>query len=207
MKNITVYCGSGLGNNPLYAEHAEQLGKEIALNGANLVYGGGFKGLMGKIANAVLENGGKITGVTVKEFWDNEKRSVEEKIKQFPNYNIKIEIASNLAERREILYKYGDVLCVLPGSIGTIDELSEVLVVSAYGKLNKDIIILNSNGYYNDFLKQIEKSVTEGFVSADLLKSIKIVSNPKDVMIMINKEENVSIKQCLLLKEYSNRNY
>ncbi len=183
--SMTVYCGSWFGNNPKYQNAAKILGQDLAKNNITLLYGGGIFGMMGTLANEVHINGGNIHGISTKVIWDMEHSS------KFVNENtgkpiiidgFQAELAPSLAERKSKLYQLGDILCALPGSTGTLDELFEVIVFQLVGVINKPIIILNLDGYYDNTLNQINVAVKEGFASPDIFKAFNFVNQPHDIV-------------------------
>ncbi len=183
-KNITVYCGSGKGHNPAYINAAKELGEEIAKNKMNLVYGAGFTGMMGELAKSVLDNGGDVIGVVTNDLWKKEGLSgiSNENQRLFsPSLMIPV-IVGDFPHRRRILMAEADVICALPGSIGTIDEISEAIAMATFGGLKKPIIILNTNGYYDGFYKQLKISVDEGFASDKVLDVFKMVEHPHQII-------------------------
>ena len=140
---ITVYCGALEGANPEYVNRARELGAWMAENGHTLVYGAGNAGMMGAVSDGVIENGGKVIGVT-------------------PNFFVKAEVTrddltelivpENMNERKAVMIELGDAFIALPGGTGTLDEISEVIALKRLGKLgeiNKPVMIYNVDGYYN----------------------------------------------------------
>ena len=117
-KSLTVFCGSKLGNNQTYSEEAAGLGKWLAMNNIELVYGGGNKGIMGSVANACLENGGKVLGIIPKLLleWEAQHDGLTELI-----------ITEDMHDRKKLLYERGDAAMVLPGGIGTYNALNQLL--------------------------------------------------------------------------------
>lgn len=141
--NITVYCGALEGANPEYVNRARELGEWMAENGHTLVYGAGNAGMMGAVSDGVIENGGKVIGVT-------------------PNFFVKAEVTrddltelivpENMNERKAVMIELGDAFIALPGGTGTLDEISEVIALKRLGKLgeiNKPVMIYNVEGYYD----------------------------------------------------------
>ncbi|MEG0250902.1 MAG: TIGR00730 family Rossman fold protein [Peptostreptococcus sp.] len=156
--NITVYCGSSMGNNELYRNSAVIVGTWIAKNNHTLVYGGGASGLMRLLADTVLENGGKVLGVRPDFLADLEP--AHPGITQL----IKVE---NMSERKKIMIENGDAYIALPGGLGTIEEISEVLSWAMIGRNSNPCIIFNSGGFYDDLKKQFEKMVDSGFLTKE----------------------------------------
>ena len=155
IENIAVFCGSRMGENPIYKEITYQLGKLLAQENIRLVYGGGGIGLMGVLADAVLDNGGKVVGVIPHFF--NEKEVGHEKISE----TIWTE---SLSDRKTKIADLADGFITLPGGFGSLDELFEVLVYSQLNFHNKPVGILNINQFYTPLLLQLEKMKNEGFL-------------------------------------------
>ncbi len=169
MKNITVYCGSKIGTDPIYKEAAESLGKWIAQNGLTLVYGGGSLGLMGTVANSVIENGGSSMGIIPKLLVEKEQAhsGVSDLI-----------IVQNMSERKNKMLELGDAYITLPGGPGSIEEISEAISAVRLGIHSGKCILLNINHYYDDLLNQYDKMVSEGFLpqeQRDILISVDTV--------------------------------
>lgn len=153
---ITVFCGANNGKSESYIKNAIELGEWIADNNNTLVYGGGKIGLMGVIANTVLENRGKVIGIMPQFLVDREisHTSITEFI-----------IAYDMSDRKAKLVDLGDVFIALPGGPGTLEEISQVISWVRVGKKDAPCILMNINGYY-DFLEQyFDKMVEEGFLT------------------------------------------
>ena len=152
IKNICVFCGSGLGANTKFSQDAEILGKYLADNNYKLIYGGANIGLMGILADAVMENGGTVLGIMPKHLVEKEVAHL--------NLNELI-IVESMDERKNIMIEKSDAFISLPGGFGTFDELFEVLSLNQLGIIHKPCAILNVNGYYDYLLKQLEVCVNE----------------------------------------------
>jgi len=155
MKSIAVFCGSRMGENPLYKETARQLGELLARENITLVYGGGGIGLMGIVADAVLENRGKVIGVIPHFF--NEKEVGHENISETIWVN-------SLSERKTKIAEISDGFITLSGGFGTLDELFEILVYSQLDMNRKPVGILNINDFYTPLLALLDKMKNEGFL-------------------------------------------
>ena len=146
INSVAVFCGSKSGANPLFIEHAKQLGKLLAQQNIKLIYGGGSVGLMGIIADAVLANNGQVTGI-IPHFLDR----MEVGHKSLPDMH-KVE---TMHERKALMEKLCDGIITLPGGYGSMDELFEILSWSQLGLHHKPVGLLNLNGFYDHLLKQL----------------------------------------------------
>ena len=155
---ITVFCGANNGWNEAYKENAIELGKWIADNNHTLVYGGGKVGLMGVIADTVLENNSEVIGIMPQFLVDREISHTG--ITEFI-------IVDDMSVRKDKLVDLGDVFVALPGGPGTLEEISQVISLVRVGKKDAPCILMNVDGYY-DFLEQyFDKMVEEGFLTID----------------------------------------
>ena len=155
IKALTVFCGSKSGNNPSFLSAAAALGNLLAQENIELVYGGGNKGLMGALANGCLAHGGKVIGIMPKLLleWEAQHTGLTELI-----------ITENMHDRKKILYEKGDAGIVLPGGMGTLDELFEMLTWNNLKIHNKKVFILNIEGYYDALIQLLENMDTNGFM-------------------------------------------
>ena len=173
MKSILVYCGANFGKNPAFKKAAEALGLRFAKDHIRLIYGAGSVGLMGVVADAVLANGGKVTGV-------------------IPDFLVKMEVGhkglseihvvESMHERKALMEKLCDGIITLPGGYGSIDELFEILTWAQLGLHQKPIGILNVNGFYDFLLKQLEVMVKEGFLKQESLDLLLVSDNIDDLL-------------------------
>jgi uncharacterized protein (TIGR00730 family) len=155
IKALTVFCGSKSGANLSFFTEASALGHLLAQENIILVYGGGNKGLMGAVANACLDQGGKVIGVMPKILleWEAQHTGLTELI-----------ITEDMHERKKILYEKGGAGLVLPGGMGTLDELFEMLTWNNLKIHNKKIFILNIDGYYDALIYLLDNMDTNGFM-------------------------------------------
>ena len=155
---VTVFCGANNGKSELYKENAIELGKWIANKNHTLVYGGGKIGLMGVIADTVLENSGEVIGIMPQFLVDREISHTG--ITEFV-------IVDDMSERKTQLVDLGDAFIALPGGPGTLEEISQVISWVRVGKKDAPCILMNVNGYY-DFLEQyFDKMVEDGFLTKE----------------------------------------
>jgi uncharacterized protein (TIGR00730 family) len=169
IKSLAVFCGSKNGVNPLFAQHAAALGKLMAENNIQLVYGGGSAGIMGIIADSVMQHGGKVTGFIPKLLleWEVQHRGITELV-----------ICDDMHERKKRIYAISDAAIVLPGGFGTLDELFEIVTWNQLTIHDKEIFILNSGGFYKHLIRHIEVMKQEKFLYEDALKRITIIDDP-----------------------------
>ena len=158
MKSICVYCGSNAGNKPAYTERAMALGDRIAKEGLSLVYGGGNVGLMGVVADAVLQAGGEVVGVIPEQLvnWEVAHRGVT-----------RLEVVANMHERKKLMFDLSDAFVALPGGFGTLDEMFEMLTWRQLGIGDKPCAFLDVDGFYGPLLAMIDRMVEERFLHPD----------------------------------------
>ena len=158
MKKIVVFCGSSLGFNPVYKEAAIALGNEFVKRNITLVYGGGKIGMMGVLAETILNQGGKVIGIIPKLL---EKEEVI-------NRNVtEIIVTKTMSERKIAMSKLVDGYISLPGGFGTLDELFEGLTLNQLHIEEKPNGLLNVNGYFDATIKQLDLMVKEGFLKPE----------------------------------------
>jgi uncharacterized protein (TIGR00730 family) len=177
---ICVFASSSSRIDNEYAVVASRLGTLLAQAGINVVYGGGGIGLMGKLADAVLEHGGRITGV-IPEFmkeegWDH--REVSDMI-----------ITSDMGERKKQMFALADAVVALPGGVGTLEELTEAMTLKQLGLYRGPIIILNTMNFYNSFIEFIEHMVSGNFLRYEHKGMWEIAQTAEDVLILLNKKD------------------
>ena len=155
--NITVYCGAADGGDPEFTARARQLGAWIADNGHTLIYGAGNSGMMGALSDGLLENGGVGIGVTPEFFVLAEETRADLS---------EVVLADDMSERRNWMIEHGDAYIALPGGMGTLDEITEVMTykrLGLLGKLDKPVMIYNVNGYYDRFFAYLDDMLAQGF--------------------------------------------
>ena len=155
MRSICVYCGSNAGSKPAYTERAIALGDRLARDGIRLVYGGGNVGLMGIVANAVLEAGGEVTGVIPQQLadWEVAHRGLTE-----------LQVVGSMHERKMRMFDLSDGFIALPGGFGTLDEMFEMLTWRQLGIGDKPCAFLDVDGFYAPLLQMIDRMVAERFL-------------------------------------------
>ncbi|MBR3628334.1 MAG: TIGR00730 family Rossman fold protein [Elusimicrobia bacterium] len=152
---ICVFCGSNSGYNKIYIETAKKFAIEIVKNNFTLVYGGGKVGIMGILSNEIMSNGGNVIGV-IPEFLNN---------MNLGNKNItEMKVVSDMHIRKKTMYELSDYFVALPGGIGTFEEITEILTWKQLNIHNKPCALLNINGFYDNYVNLLQKSVDEGFM-------------------------------------------
>lgn len=172
IQSLAVFCGSKNGTNPLFTEHAAELGMILAQKNIKLVYGGGSAGLMGVIADSAMEHGGEVMGFIPKLLleWEVQHRGITELI-----------ICDDMHERKRRIYSVCDAAVILPGGFGTLDELFEIVTWNQLTIHDKQIYILNSGGFYNYLVQHIELMKKEGFLYEEAVKRIIVIETPQDL--------------------------
>ena len=170
---LAIFCGSKKGNNPLYAEHAEALGKIIADKGIELIYGGGRNGIMGVAADTVMQQCGIVRGVIPQVLieWEHQHQGISELV-----------VVEDMHVRKRKMYELCDAAIILPGGFGTLDELFEMLTWNQLSIHDKEIFILNSGGFYNHLVAHLQHLMNEGFLYGDLKDEIVIINEPSDLL-------------------------
>ena len=176
MKNISIFCGAHEGNNPKYVEAAKSIAEIISKKGINVVFGGGDLGLMKVISDTALDNGVDALGISLRSLYELEL--VNPRLKE-------VVVAETLLDRKDIFMDRSDAFIVLPGGVGSLDELAEVMASNQLGIINKPIGILNTEGYYDHLLSWFKKAVEEGFISSANFDELLISSSPEELVDMV----------------------
>ncbi len=173
VKNICVYCGSGTGRNPVFAEAARTLGRTLAEANIGLVYGGGSLGLMGVLAREVLGHDGHVTGI-IPEFL-----STREKMLQDVQELI---VTRSMHERKQIMFEKSDAFVALPGGVGTLEELVEQLTWSQLGQHSKPVVLADIDGFWEPLLSLLDHMRIETFVRPGLEVNMTTVKRAEDIV-------------------------
>lgn len=194
---VCVFCGSSFGNKPEYATRAASLGKAIAQNNWGLVYGGGTTGLMGTVANACATSGGYVHGIIPEALITREREPEEDlnaKLKQSIDNHTgvtpipdsaeygKTTVVKDMHTRKRLMGQEADAFVAMPGGYGTLEELMEVVTWHQLNIHDKPIVIFNIDGFFNSFLKFLQDSIDNGFVSAKNGEIIKVADTPEGVI-------------------------
>jgi len=177
MNSVCVYCGSADHVHPDYLLAARRMGETLARRGLTLVYGGGRTGLMGALADGVLESGGQVIGVIVE--------SMNTPALAHPGLT-RMEVIPLIHQRKARMYELADAYIALPGGYGTLDELFETLTWAQIGVHAKPIGLLNVGGYFDPLLAMLDRAETEGFIFPEHRRSLLCASDPGALLDAMN---------------------
>ena len=166
---LAVFCGSGMGHNPVYRDAARETGRLMALKNIGLVYGGASIGIMGAIADTVLEAGTEVLGVIPERLMSKEVAH--------PGLT-RLYTTQSMHQRKSLIMQLSDGFAALPGGFGTYDELFEIITWSQLGYHNKPVYILNIAGYFDPLVAMIAKGVEEGFIKERYLSLFSVFEEP-----------------------------
>ena len=167
--SICVYCGSQPGLDPAYRQAARVLGKAMAESGIDLVYGGGTKGLMGEVADAVMSNGGKAIGI-IPEFLMDKEASRQDLV-----HLTELHVTGDMHERKHMMFERSDAFVTLPGGIGTLEEIVEIMTWAQLGRHTKPMVFANIGGFWDPLQALIGHMAGQGFIhTAHLVRPLVI---------------------------------
>ena len=173
IKSICVYCASGPGKNPAFMDAAKTFGRILAENGIRLVYGGGSVGLMGALAESVIDHGGAVTGV-IPDFLVNREHmllSVQERL-----------ITRDMHERKWVMFERADAFVALPGGVGTLEELVEQLTWAQLGRHKKPILALNVARFWDPLCALLEQMEKLDFIRANLPVTLLVADRVEEIL-------------------------
>ncbi len=169
MQRICVFCGSQLGGKTAYRDAAGELGRLLVQRGYGLVYGGGHIGLMGVIAEAVLQQGGEVDGVIPEAMVAREWAHTEV---------TRLHVVSSMHERKARMAELADVFIAMPGGYGTFEELIEIITWAQLGLHHKPVGLLNVAHYYDPFVACVDHAIMEGFIRSDHRRLMVVADTP-----------------------------
>ncbi|MBW6491285.1 MAG: TIGR00730 family Rossman fold protein [Lentimicrobium sp.] len=184
IKSICVFCGSSTGADPEYTSAARELGTLLGKKGITLVYGGSNIGLMRSIADACLKAGGHVIGVMPRGLIDREVAYLE--LKEF--YTVE-----SMSERKEKMAELSDAFIAMPGGIGTLDEIFEVMSWNQLQIMDKPMALLNVKGYYNDLVNFLNYTVNQRFVRPEHRANLLVNENPVLLLEAIENHESLKV--------------
>jgi len=173
IRNICVYCGSGPGTDPAFAEAARRFGRILAEHRVGLVYGGGSRGLMGALATAVLDHGGRVTGI-IPEFLTGRE--------QVLSRAQEVIVTADMHERKRLMFERADAFVALPGGVGTLEELVEQITWAQLGRHRKPILIASIGRFWDPLLALIEHMKALAFIRAGLAFDLIEVDRVDDIL-------------------------
>lgn len=173
MRSIAVFCGSSKGRNGLYAEAAERLGRLLAQEGVTLVYGGGNVGLMGILARAALQEGGRVVGVIPEHLMAYEVALPEA---------TEMRVVASMHERKALMADLSQAFVALPGGLGTLEEFFEVWTWAQLGLHRKPLGLLDAGGYFGPLVRFLDHAVSEGFVRPVHRELVVVEEDPRRLL-------------------------
>ena len=183
--SVCVFCGASSGNNPIYIDAATSFGAELVQQGIRLVYGGGGSGLMGSVADSVLKAGGEVTGVIPNYLKDRE----------LGHENLtNMEIVGSMHERKQRMFELADAIVALPGGVGTLEEVLEIITWKQLGMHNKPIILLNISGYWQHLNDLILNTIAHGFAVASTKDLYEMNNHPTKVIPALKRIQQSTTK-------------
>lgn len=172
IKRVCVFCGSSSGKQEIYAEQARALGQAMTANGIGLVYGAGGIGLMGTIADTIIEAGGEVIGVIPYALATKERAHPK----------AEMHVVNTMHERKAMMADLSDAFIAMPGGFGTFEELMEIITWGQLGIHQKPIGVLNVAGYYDPLLAMIDRAIEEGFILPRYRNLIVVASNAEALL-------------------------
>jgi uncharacterized protein (TIGR00730 family) len=171
--NVCVFCGSGVGHDPVYAAAAKELATLFYETNTTLIYGGGNIGLMGILADEILKKKGTVIGI-IPDFLVQ---------KEVGHHGItRLEIVSSMHERKKRMADLADAFIAMPGGMGTLDELAEILTWKQLKLIQQPVALLNTNSFFDPLINQMTKMVELGFLKDDNFRDLKIHTDPKKLL-------------------------
>ena len=179
LKRVCVFAGSSPGNDPRFLDAARELGAALAQRGVELVYGGANVGLMGAMANAVLEGGGHVTGVIPRHLLDLEVAHTG-----IPD----LRIVESMHDRKALMAELSDAFVALPGGFGTLEETFEVLTWRQLGLHQKPVVILNAGGYFDALVAFLEHMVKRRLLSPENHALLSVETSIEEMFAALERE-------------------
>jgi len=177
--SVCVFCGSGFGKDPAWAQAASATGAILARHGAEVVYGGGHVGLMGLVADAALAEDGRVIGIIPRHL---ARAEVEH------GHLTELIETETMSQRKTAMIDRSDAFVVLPGGLGTLDELLEVLTLRQLGQHDKPTIMVNTNGYWQGFAQMLDAIVDEDFAKPRILDFMTWIATPAELPAVLGLE-------------------
>jgi hypothetical protein len=185
VKRLCVYCGSSDRVDDVYRQAAIELGRILAQEGIELVYGGGRVGLMGLCANAVLAGGGRVIGIIPAHLHDAEigHHGVSELL-----------IVGSMHERKRMMFEMSDAFAILPGGLGTLDEAFEIITWKQLGLHDKPVVVVDVDGYWQPFQAMVDHIIAHRFASVAVRRFYRTVPSVADVLRAIERAHEPAVE-------------
>jgi uncharacterized protein (TIGR00730 family) len=176
IRKICVYCGSGPGTDPAFAQAARDFGKILAANGIGLVYGGGAVGMMGELATAVTKHGGQVNGI-IPEFLMAREHALQA--------TQGLVVTRDMHERKRKMFELADAFVALPGGVGTLEEIVEQMTWAQLGRHKKPILLANIEGFWQPLCALLDHMKALEFIRGDLNFELLVANTVEDILPML----------------------
>ncbi|WP_416796056.1 TIGR00730 family Rossman fold protein [Ciceribacter azotifigens] len=176
IRSVCVYCGSQPGRDPDHIAAGRALGRSIAAHGLRLVYGGGTRGIMGAVASGVLSNGGQVTGIIPEFLVDME--ATRHSLGQLNE----LIVTEDMHARKHKMFERADAFITLPGGIGTLEEIVEIMTWAQLGRHEKPMVFANINGFWNPMLELLRHMREQGFIHTAERVQPLVIDNVEDII-------------------------
>lgn len=181
MNSVAVYCGHQAGANPAFLQEAAKLGELLARNKIRMVFGGGDVGMMGAVATNAIDNGGVVIGVSTPHVIA---------LQEPAHAGVEMHLVDGVNERKQMMFELSDAFCILPGGIGTLNELTDIMTMQQIGESKKPIFFLNTDKYWNVFGELMVHMQQNGFMPDISCYNIKIANTPEELIDLILESED-----------------
>ena len=184
IKSVVVFCGGSDGRMEIFTKEAFKAGKELAENNITVIYGAGGQGMMKAVADGALSENGYVIGTTIQSLFGQERPDLSTRVS-------KMEIFQTMSDRKVSMTKQADAVLVLPGGLGTMDELFELVVLRQLGISKQPIVILNTDGYYNTLRQWLLEMVGMGFAKPHQMKILHFVNKVEDIIPAMHMQQKL----------------
>ena len=184
IKSVVVFCGGSSGRKDIFTQEAYRAGQELAMNNIKVIYGAGGEGMMKAVADGVLSEDGYLIGTTIQSLFGVERPDLATKVS-------KMEIFQTMSERKVSMTKQADAVLVLPGGLGTMDELFELVVLRQLGISKQPIVILNTDDFYNTLRQWLFEMTGMGFMKPHQLKIFQFVDTVEEIIPAMRRQKKI----------------